>query len=1059
MNISEIYSAMGMKIKLSYDDMTAGFKEGALIRIEPSQDNQYFFVNQYGEGIENDNTVLCKASPDSSAYLLDLLDGENFHAYRCMFLVDGVEERFIEVQPYTFRTVTEYKTPINIIVKDNLLEQYSTEKLRQDYVWNKLGKPALFCLNYKNRKKQNAKVRFIGGKKYIVAQNTAQGIIAESVAYLKDKFDIPVDVYIAPEVNFVSESDAIQINDKLAEDLEKISNPASYFARWVAYDELSKKLLEAESNEFGELHYNSFSFHSEVSGVLYEFEVQDEDELDDSLIGKELGVPEKDNADDIKNIMNGKSDNNDKTYKKKRQIGVGSIKKISGNKITTFLEAGDNTELIPQQGTLALFTVGDRSILARRLEARNRMLQCKSPIKYIVSLIETGTSNIDLTNNWKSQKAITEEFRRNFRRANDLNPEQIAALDLAINTPDIALIQGPPGTGKTTVIKAIVERYKEIFEANEKQHQKIEKDYLLKNPKILISSFQNEAVDNAISTPLPGDIPAFRKTATRTKDSSKEQYQKSLDKWLTELKDALGGMIGNAVAPEFVKNKKRLDDAFLSYKNAGEPIDKAISLINEYLSYVEIPYPKEIVDVAKAIVSTSAVSDEDENKLIVKKLGEQRLTVEAFEDDGPRNARRLAAYIRINDDLEISEEIRKAIDAVCDDDYSVEDFNAYVNSIKILRKQFCKDRLSIDKKDKRIVNECILNLANVFSNHYLNTLSSLESKKSLILSDFLSRIQQDYEIIVKKYSMTIAATCQTSLDLKSSDVKYDLVIIDEAARANPLDLFIPMSMGKKIVLVGDHKQLPHMLEPDVLKVLKDDPRFANIPEIEKSLFERLFEMFSTGLKPKALRLTRQFRMHPDICRFVSEVFYDGLLETAKSVTPEDRLSPIEINNGKPLAFINIPLSKGAETFGASKSRWAEVEAIVKDVRQILSIDSKATIGIITFYSAQVHLLMGHLDKFLNEEEKNNIEIGTVDAFQGKEFDYVLLSCVRSNPPRDGKAPVVGFLEKPNRLCVAFSRAIRQLAVYGDVATLTQIPCFKRLYELCAIEQGGCYREY
>ena len=160
-----------------------------------------------------------------------------------------------------------------------------------------------------------------------------------------------------------------------------------------------------------------------------------------------------------------------------------------------------------------------------------------------------------------------------------------------------------------------------------------------------------------------------------------------------------------------------------------------------------------------------------------------------------------------------------------------------------------------------------------------------------------------------------------------------------------------------------------------------------------------------------------------------------------------------------MTFCNVPISRGAETSGVSKSRWAEVEAIGKDVRHILDVAPDASIGIITFYSAQSQLIKRHLDSFLNEEEKNNIEVGTVDAFQGKEFDYVLLSCVRSNSPRDGKAPVVGFLEKPNRLCVAFSRSIRQLAVYGDAETLIQIPCFARLYDICAVEGGGCYREY
>lgn len=1050
MKISEIYSAMGLKIKLTYEDTSAGFRKGTLIGIEPTRERSVFLVSQYGEGAENDKAVLCKTSPSTAAYLHDLFAGEREEAYRCMFLIDGVEAGCVEVQTYTFRSVTEYKTPISIAVPEKLLETCSLEKLRQDYVWHQLGMPALFCLNYKDKKKQNANIRFIGGKRYLIAQNTPRGIVAEGIAYLKDKYDVPVDVFVAPEIRFVPTPDLAEVNAAMSADLEKISNPASYFARWEAYDELSKKLLDAESEEFGELSYTSFSPRLEANGVTYEFVV--EEELDDSMKGKEIGASETETV----------QEQLDKNARHKRQVGVGQIKKISGKKITTFLETEDNTDQIPPKGVLKLYTAGDRYIMARRLAARGRMIKHQAPIKSIVALIESGASGFEPLHSWGNHKAVTEELRRNFKRAVDLNPEQIAALEMAINTPDIALIQGPPGTGKTTVIKALAERFREIFEADEKRLQKANPEHILRSPKILISSFQNEAVDNAISAPLPGDIPAYRKTAKRTKDSSKEQYQKSLENWYSGLKTAITGMIEDSAAPEYVENKRSLDDEFLSYKSAGEPIDKAVALIDRYLSYVEIPYPKESVAAAKAILAaaTAAAAEEDGEDPIINKIEALRITSEAFEDDGPRNARRLAAYIRINAALEIPDEIREAMEAVCEEAYSAEEFEAYVSAAAILRKRFCKERVRIDPKDKDTINACILQLANAFSTHYLSTLSSMESKKSLILSDFLNRLEQDYEMIVKKYSMTTAATCQTSLDLRDGiDKTYDLVIIDEAARANPLDLFIPMSMGRKIVLVGDHKQLPHMLEPEVLKLLTENPKFKDIPEIEKSLFERLFEMFSKGHTPKALPLTRQFRMHPEICSFVSEAFYDGILQTAKSITPELRASSPEINDGKPLTFVNVPISRGGETSGVSKSREAEAEVIGKDVRHILDVDPEASIGVITFYSAQARLVKRHLDSALNDEEKSNIEVGTVDAFQGKEFDYVLLSCVRSNLPKEGKAPVVGFLEKPNRLCVAFSRSIRQLAVYGDAETLIQIPCFSRLYEICAGEGGGCYREY
>ena len=207
-------------------------------------------------------------------------------------------------------------------------------------------------------------------------------------------------------------------------------------------------------------------------------------------------------------------------------------------------------------------------------------------------------------------------------------------------------------------------------------------------------------------------------------------------------------------------------------------------------------------------------------------------------------------------------------------------------------------------------------------------------------------------------------------------------------------------------------------------------------------------------------MTEQFRMHPKICQFVSDAFYDGQLKTSPKASPERWDSPVEINGGKPLTFVNIPYAKGGETPDASKSRAVEVEALAKDLKKILTTDVKGKVGIITFYSAQAIKIKQKLDMVLNAEEIERVEIGTVDAFQGKEFDYVMLSCVRSNLPKNGEEkPNVGFLEKPNRLCVAFSRAIKQLIVYGDMGTLKQIPCFSQLHDICVNDEGGYYREY
>ncbi|WP_446787115.1 DEAD/DEAH box helicase [Macellibacteroides fermentans] len=1051
MKISDISIAKGSKIKLIFQDTSTKFTKGSLLRIELTQNEREFIINQYGQGIctEDNRPLLCETDSLSAEYIVDLLNTEKSGTFRCLYSVEGINNSSIEVQAYTFKSVTKYKTTIFIQVPEKLLEKTAFDKLYKEYVWDQLGEPAVFCLNYKNRKKQNADVRFISGRKTLIAHNTPRGIIAESEYSLKNRDYQPIDIYVAPEIRFVPVSENSGINGSLAVDLDKVSNPQSYFARWEAYNELSKKLLEKESEEFGELHYSSYTMKTDLTGITFEFYVNEE--LDEFYKGKELGASESTDPDAKE------------SYKRPKQTAAGSICRISGNRITTYLERVDSFDVIPKEGSLTLYTAGDKFIIARRDAARERMIKHQSPIKSIVALIEAGVSEYELPSDWGSHKAVTEELKKNFKKAVDLNPEQIAALNIAINTPDIALIQGPPGTGKTTVIKAICERFREIYEAEQRQQQKLNEDHILRSPKILISSFQNEAVDNAISTPLPGYIPAYRKTAKRAKDSTKEQYQKALDNWYSGVSSSIRDLIEDKAAAEYVKAKKILSDKYLSYKNSGELLELAAELIHNYLSFSEIHYPSELLDAANAVfhaVDNDLVAD-DLPDPIEKRLKSQRLDADSFADDGQRNAKKLVSHLRIRDDLDISESATMIIQKVCEEDFSEEDFTAYVKLIEGLKDKFCKEKAFVDVKDKAVVNECLVAMAECFNNQYMNTLTDIESKKSLILSEFLSRLEQEYEAIVKKYSMTTAATCQTCLDIKSDSRQiFDLVIIDEAARANPLDLFIPMSMGRKIVLVGDHKQLPHMLEPDVLKIILDDPKFKDLPEIEKSLFERLFGMFAKGQKPKAILLTHQFRMHPEICKFVSDAFYEGQLKTSEKITPEDRSSPNEINDGRALTFVNIPATCGTETPGVSKSRRVEVEAVSKEVKRILEIDPNATVGVITFYATQATKIKQSLDMTLNTEEMNHVEVGTVDAFQGKEFGYVLLSCVRSNiPKREGELPSVGFLEKPNRLCVAFSRAIRQLIVFGDADTLIQIPCFSKLYGICAIEGGGCYREY
>ena len=131
------------------------------------------------------------------------------------------------------------------------MEKTNTTKLYNEYVWEELGVPALFSLNYKDRKKQKSDIRFLSGKRFLWAHNTPRGIIAENESYIKNaSYIVPIDVYFAPSIRFVAESEESYVSNELSKNLDEISDAASYFTKWNAYNELSKKALEQESEEF-----------------------------------------------------------------------------------------------------------------------------------------------------------------------------------------------------------------------------------------------------------------------------------------------------------------------------------------------------------------------------------------------------------------------------------------------------------------------------------------------------------------------------------------------------------------------------------------------------------------------------------------------------------------------------------------------------------------------------------------------------------------------------------------------------------------------------------------
>ena len=244
--------------------------------------------------------------------------------------------------------------------------------------------------------------------------------------------------------------------------------------------------------------------------------------------------------------------------------------------------------------------------------------------------------------------------------------------------------------------------------------------------------------------------------------------------------------------------------------------------------------------------------------------------------------------------------------------------------------------------------------------------------------------------------------------------RFSIVLIDEATQATEPSALVPIVKGtRQLILVGDQCQLP----PTVTS------QRAEEGGLDISLFERLL---SNGLP--AHMLTTQYRMHPTIREFPSSKFYENRLEDG--CTSADRPPAAGFlwpDWDKPVAFVPVHGAEMEEESGSSRSNMDEAAVVIKIVNDLLAPGdlTPEDIGVISPYSGQVRLIQGML-----EGQIDGLEVKSIDGYQGREKEIIVLSTVRAND--SGK---VGFLSNYRRLNVALTRAKRGLIVIGDDRTL------------------------
>lgn len=320
------------------------------------------------------------------------------------------------------------------------------------------------------------------------------------------------------------------------------------------------------------------------------------------------------------------------------------------------------------------------------------------------------------------------------------------------------------------------------------------------------------------------------------------------------------------------------------------------------------------------------------------------------------------------------------------------------------------------------------------------------ARLSTEFSQVLRSPRSNYTAFLARCSNIVAGTCVGvgKQALGIMDVPYDWVIVDEAARASPMELVVAIQAGKRVLLVGDHLQLPpsypRAVEKQAAALLgvsrKDFRRINN--------FQRAFSSKYGQAVGRTLRI--QYRMADAINRLVSHCFYDDSLDVGRK-PPGDEYKWLPEFLAKEVVWVDTQdqgragFHCSAGTHEGALENESEAAAVVEVVRGIMESkefldrvseedgDNEPIIGIIAMYSAQRDLIRRKLEQAeWAAGLRERFTVGTVDSYQGKENRIIVLSVVRNDTDEH-----IGFLSDPERINVAISRAKDRLVIVSSSA--------------------------
>jgi superfamily I DNA and/or RNA helicase len=926
------------------------------------------------------------------------------------------------------------------------------DQLKEEFIYNS-------SVFFEQNEKNTSKPKMIGIDYNAELEQERPGVfrITKLTKNTKKNFNYLFQIYGI--INFLKWDKAILVKSSEIVKLEDVKNN-QIFKAWETYIDYLKLKSDTELVKNGFVFYKSFRY----DGDQIEFSLNPNADIFGSELfkdykNKEYGCLFVNEAfpTTIEEFIKYKNEN----YK--RFVHLEKIQKIGGHN-NVFFDIPNNTDKLGEGDYEGILCISDRSFnveYRRRRDIVDTINSKKNKTaNALMRLMEDdvvdtqkGSRTHPITNNvlLKMFNSNDIEVKENYRRA----------MDIAINTPDIAVIQGPPGTGKTTLIAGILARI------NEMSH---------KNYKVLISSEQHEALKNAVGKVAGNFVPPLITSVERIKDDNYidqkmlivEQFKQKLELIANNILTEKNTMRYSKHLTNYISLVQKISDNNYNNWIIEENYDNLVNSIKQIGIYDLLL--QDILQLKQNIrIDSHLIKEVDPSKLLLKrKLDSQRVFIESFKDDGIYQLESLQKMLEI---MEL-EEYKMPIDLfnelkMTKDDYDKSIFDAYVNYVQNLKKVFTE----VDKNPfnaSRISSKEIIEKISKFVEEY-----SMSREKNIedIFEEFNYRLNDIDNVteIIRNYSCVIGSTAAQANKSKlvaDTDI-YDYVIIDEASRANPLDIMIPMILGIKVVLIGDQKQLPHYIENHTVKDFNVNQNIFNEYE-ERHLTTSLFEVIYNNLEKaylddrlayqRHIRINEQHRMHPNIGTFISNEFYEGTLANGDSTVL--KVNNFNMFNGKNIAVIDIPYTEGPEEKTSNTfSRQSEAYAILNLLKQFLkkNDDKELEIGIIAYYKGQVDLINNLIEQNFPKKIINNIRCGTVDSYQGREFDIVIISGTRSNLKPDPISSL-GFIHQlPSRINVSLSRAKKLLIFTGDCSTFWKTDHFKHFFEYA--KKVGYYDSY